>query len=82
MAGFRDWPSKVVVDGTGEDTNTYIGYSPVAGATKAAAVWVVEKIDADGANTFAAVCVVAGEADPEPLAAMSDPASLDYAARA
>lgn len=77
---FRDWPSKVVVEGEDPDTNTYIGYSPLAGALLEQAIWVVERIDEDGANVFADVCLT-GEADPEPCAAMNDPANLDYTER-
>lgn len=80
-ANFRDWPSKVVVEGTGEDTNTYIGYSPIAGASLSASVWVVERIDTAGSNTFASGCMAAGNPDPEPVVAMDGPASLDYVAR-
>jgi hypothetical protein len=79
---FRDWPSKVVVEGSDPDTNTYIGYSPVAGARLASAAWVVEKVDASGANSFATVCLEPGEAEPQPCATMDDPADLDYTARA
>ena len=83
MAGsrFRDWPSKVVVEGTEPDTNTYIGYSPVVNAQLAAAVWVVERVDVDGSNVFAEDCLAPGEVNPEPVATMDDPASLDYATR-
>ena len=78
---FRDWPSKVVVEGTDPDTATYVGYSPVPGAKLADAVWVVEKIDADGANAFAQDCIANGEADPEPCVAMDAPAALTYSER-
>jgi len=78
---FRDWPSKVVVEGTTPDTNTYIGYSPIPGARLADAVWVVERIDAVGSNAFAEDCLKHGETDPEPCVAMDDPASLTFAAR-
>lgn len=81
MAGFRDWPSKVVVEGTDPDTNTYIGYSPLVGAALASPVWVVERIDATGANVFADDCIEAGESEPQPGAAMDGPADLDYTER-
>lgn len=81
MTTFRDWPSKHVVEATESDSNTYIGYSPIAGARLADAVWVVERIDEAGGNVFADVCLT-GEPGPEPTATMDDPASLEYTARA
>lgn len=79
---FRDWPAKQVVEATESDTNTYIGYSPIAGALLAQPVWVVERVAESGANAFASVCLAGGEAEPEPCAAMTDPAALEYLARA
>lgn len=78
---FRLWPSKVVVEGTDPDTNTYIGYSPVANAKKSEPVWLVERIDATGQSTFAADCLTGGMDGPEPAVAMTDPASLTYRSR-
>jgi hypothetical protein len=70
-----------VVPPAGEDTNTYVGYSPLANAKKEEPVWLVMKIDADGNNYVANSCIEANEPQPQPKALFTAPADLDYAVR-
>lgn len=79
-ADFRNWPSKVVVEGTDPDTNVYIGYSRKPDATLAMEVWLVERIDANGSNSFPTDSVYdTGEMVANH--AMTAPAELTYLSR-
>lgn len=77
---FRDWPSRhVVVTGEGSEQVTYVCYSPFPKALLASSYWLVERIDANGSNTFPTDSVVDGEMLANHAA--SNPAGLTYFSR-